>query len=104
MRSVIGRFLEHSRIFYFAAGSADPLEGEFFIGSADWMFRNLSHRVEVVTPVFAHSAREQLWEILDVSLSDQRQAWVMTSDGQYSQFDPTPTPRARRASARTRRS
>ena len=88
VRSVIGRFLEHSRIFYFAAGSADPLEGEFFIGSADWMFRNLSHRVEVVTPVFAHSAREQLWEILDVSLSDQRQAWVMTSDGQYSQLRP----------------
>ena len=88
VRSVIGRFLEHSRIFYFAAGSADPIEGEFFIGSADWMFRNLSHRVEVVTPVFAHSAREKLWEILDVSLADQRQAWVMTSDGQYSQLRP----------------
>jgi polyphosphate kinase len=88
VRSVIGRFLEHSRIFYFAAGSADPLEGEFFIGSADWMFRNLSHRVEVVTPVFARSAREKLWEILDVSLGDQRQAWVMASDGQYSQLRP----------------
>ena len=82
VRSVIGRFLEHSRIFYFAAGSADPLDGEFFIGLADWMFRTLSHRVEVVTPVFARSAREKLWEILDVSLGDQRQAWVMASDGQ----------------------
>ena len=43
IRSVIGRFLEHSRIFYFAAGHEDPLDGEFFIGSADWMYRNLSH-------------------------------------------------------------
>ena len=88
VRSVIGRFLEHSRIFYFAAGSTDPLDGEFFIGSADWMFRNLSHRVEVVTPVFARSARERLWEILDVSLGDQRQAWVMASEGHYTQLRP----------------
>ena len=51
VRSIIGRFLEHSRIFHFAAGQEDPVQGEFFIGSADWMFRNLSKRVEVVTPV-----------------------------------------------------
>src|SRR5262249_46067726 len=51
IRSIIGRFLEHSRIFYFAAGSDDPLEGEFFIGSADWMHRNLSERVEAMVPV-----------------------------------------------------
>jgi polyphosphate kinase len=88
VRSVVGRFLEHSRIFYFAAGQTDPLEGDFFIGSADWMFRNLSHRVEVVTPVFARSAREKLWEILDVSLADRRQAWLMTSDGHYTQLRP----------------
>jgi polyphosphate kinase len=88
IRSVIGRFLEHSRIFYFAAGHADPLEGEFFIGSADWMFRNLSSRVEVVTPVNARSAREKLWEILDVLLRDQRQAWRMGADGQYTQLHP----------------
>ena len=53
IRSIIGRFLEHSRIFYFANGKQDPVEGEFFIGSADWMFRNLSKRIEVVTPVRA---------------------------------------------------
>ena len=53
VRSIIGRFLEHSRIFHFAAGHDDPLDGEFYIGSADWMFRNLSRRVEVVTPVTA---------------------------------------------------
>jgi len=88
VRSVIGRFLEHSRIFYFAAGSADPLDGEFFVGSADWMFRNLSHRVEVVTPVIARSGREKLWEILDLSLRDRRQAWTMDSDGGYTQLHP----------------
>ena len=51
IRSIIGRFLEHSRIFYFANGKEDPADGEYFIGSADWMFRNLSKRIEVVTPV-----------------------------------------------------
>ena len=86
IRSIIGRFLEHSRIFYFAGGSADPLQGDFFIGSADWMFRNLSGRLEVIAPVIARSARERLWEILDVSLRDQRQAWLMSSDGGYTQL------------------
>ena len=51
IRSVIGRFLEHSRIFHFANGHADPLDGDFLIGSADWMYRNLSRRVEAATPV-----------------------------------------------------
>jgi polyphosphate kinase len=88
VRSIVGRFLEHSRIFYFAAGSSDPLAGDFFIGSADWMFRNLSSRVEVVAPVTAPSARERLWEILDVSLRDERQAWVMDSRGSYTQLRP----------------
>ena len=85
VRSIIGRFLEHSRIFYFAAGHDNPLDGEFYIGSADWMFRNLSRRVEVVTPVTALSPKERLWEILDVCLRDQRQAWLLDSDGRYSQ-------------------
>ncbi len=88
IRSIIGRFLEHSRIFYFSAGKADPLEGEFLIGSADWMVRNLSNRVEVVAPVSARSARERLWEILDVSLRDRRQAWQMNSDGSYTPLQP----------------
>jgi polyphosphate kinase len=86
VRSIIGRFLEHSRIFHFAAGSSDPLQGEFFIGSADWMFRNLSKRVEVVTPVLAREWKERLWEILDIYLRDRRQAWVLGVDGAYSQL------------------
>src|SRR5262249_38328022 len=48
VRSIIGRFLEHSRIFYFANGAPNPRDGDFYIGSADWMTRNLSGRVEVV--------------------------------------------------------
>ncbi len=86
IRSIIGRFLEHSRIFYFAAGSDDPMQGEFFIGSADWMFRNLSKRVEVVTPVFARESKEKLWEVLEIMLRDQRQAWVLGADGAFSQL------------------
>jgi polyphosphate kinase len=81
--SIIGRFLEHSRIFYFAAGHADPLEGEFYIGSADWMFRNLSRRVEVVAPITTPDPKQRLWEILDICLRDHRQAWLLNSDGSY---------------------
>jgi polyphosphate kinase len=88
VRSIIGRFLEHSRIFHFAAGHEDPLDGEFYIGSADWMFRNLSRRVEVVTPVTALGLKERLWEILDICLRDQRQAWLLDSDGRYARVCP----------------
>jgi hypothetical protein len=64
VRSIVGRFLEHSRIFHFAAGSDDPLEGEFLIGSADWMRRNLSGRVEARVPI-RQRLRARLWEILE---------------------------------------
>jgi polyphosphate kinase len=88
IRSIIGRFLEHSRIFCFANGSEDPAEGEYFIGSADWMFRNLSKRIEVVTPVFASGPKQRLSEILDICLRDQRQAWALGQDGKYVQLHP----------------
>jgi polyphosphate kinase len=88
VRSIIGRFLEHSRIFHFAAALGDPLQGEFFIGSADWMHRNLSKRVEVVTPVFAPDAKARLWEVLEICLRDRRQAWVLGADGRYTQLRP----------------
>ena len=88
VRSIIGRFLEHSRIFHFAAGQDEPAQGEFYIGSADWMFRNLSKRVEVVTPVTAMGAKERLWEILDICLRDRRQAWQLESDGSYTKLHP----------------
>ena len=86
VRSIIGRFLEHSRIFHFANGGNDPIAGEFFIGSADWMHRNLSNRIEVVTPVFATPARQKLWEALDFALRDTRQAWMLDTAGRYTQL------------------
>ncbi len=88
IRSIIGRFLEHSRIFHFANGSDIPTEGEFFIGSADWMHRNLSNRIEVVTPVRAEAAKQKLWEVLDIFLRDSRQAWVLDVEGHYTQLQP----------------
>ena len=88
IRSIIGRFLEHSRVLYFANGKENPLEGDFFIGSADWMFRNLSKRVEVVTPIFALGPKEKLWQFLDICLKDTRQAWVLGADGTYKQLRP----------------
>jgi polyphosphate kinase len=90
--SVIGRFLEHSRIYWFQNGAADPLEGDFFIGSADWMERNLSRRVEAITPIEARPLRQRLWHILQTSLEDRRQAWDMHSDGSYTQRTPLEGP------------
>jgi polyphosphate kinase len=80
---VIGRFLEHSRIFYFRNGAEDPIDGEFFIGSADWMYRNLHARVEAVVPLLDRTLREKCWEILQFYLSEKRQAWKMLPDGTY---------------------
>ncbi len=85
VRSLIGRFLEHSRIYYFANGSEKLGDGEFFIGSADWMFRNLSKRIEIVTPVTASAPKHRLAEILDVCLSDTQQAWELGADATYRQ-------------------
>jgi polyphosphate kinase len=87
--SVIGRFLEHSRIFYFRNAAADPIDGEFSVGSADWMYRNLLARVEAVVPIEKRESRERLWEVIQVMLNDQRQAWDMQSDGTYIQRAPS---------------
>jgi polyphosphate kinase len=86
--SIIGRFLEHSRIFFFQNGKSDPLESDFFIGSADWMYRNLHARVETVVPIEEKRLRRKLWEIFEVMLSDRRQAWEMQADGSYVQCRP----------------
>jgi polyphosphate kinase len=88
VRSIVGRFLEHGRVFHFANGQQDPLDGEFLIGSADWMDRNLSRRVEAVTPVESRPLRERLWEALQIELTDSRQAWQMQPDGSYVQLHP----------------
>ena len=89
VRSVVGRFLEHGRVFYFANGQEDPLAGDFYLGSADWMDRNLSRRVEAVAPVENRHLRERLWESLQVQLTDERNAWQMQPDGSYVQLRAT---------------
>lgn len=83
VRSIVGRFLEHSRIFWFGSGQDDPLQGEFFIGSADWMYRNLQTRVEAAVPVLDAHSRRLLWDILEFNLEDRRSAWDMQPDGSY---------------------
>ena len=87
--SIIGRFLEHSRIFYFQNGAEDPIDGEIYIGSADWMYRNLLGRVETVAPIEDRKLRERIWELFDIMLKDRRQAWEMQADGTYIQYQPS---------------
>jgi polyphosphate kinase len=82
--SVVGRFLEHCRIFHFRNGG----EEEYFIGSADAMKRNLNSRVEVLTPVERPELREELRFMLDTQLNDHRSAWEMSVDGSYVQRQP----------------
>jgi polyphosphate kinase len=82
--SIIGRFLEHSRLWMFGNDGAP----EYFFGSADWMPRNLDRRVEVVTPVENPDFQRRLQAVLDVCLADNRQAWDLLSDGSYVQRDP----------------
>ncbi len=84
VHSIVGRFLEHSRIFYFENGG----EPAWYTGSADWMTRNLDNRVEAITPVDATHIRRQLRYILAVTLTDNRRRWVMNNDGTYDQVTP----------------
>ena len=79
VRSVIGEFLEHSRIWSFENGG----EREFYIGSADLMDRNLDRRVEAVAPVEDHDAQHRLAEILDVMLADDRRSWQLRPDASW---------------------
>jgi polyphosphate kinase len=82
VRSIVGSFLEHSRIFYFANGG----EEEVYIGSADWMTRNLDRRVEVVVPVLDPQGKKYLKDtVLAAYLRDNVKARVMNSDGTYVQ-------------------
>lgn len=87
VRSIVGRFLEHSRIFHFANGG----EEEVYIGSADWMTRNLNRRVEVVVPVLDAQLRKYLKDIvLAAYLRDNVQARILNGDGTYDLPQPGP--------------
>jgi polyphosphate kinase len=78
--SIVGRFLEHSRVYYFRNGGAE----EIYLGSADLMRRNLSHRVEILFPVGNPKLVRRVKEILDVQLADERKAHHLRSDGHYA--------------------
>jgi polyphosphate kinase len=90
VQSIIGRFLEHSRLFWFGNNG----EPEIYFGSADWMPRNLDRRVEAVTPVDDPKLRAQLERLLDAYLSDNCSAWDMRSDGTFVQRQPEGEPRS----------
>jgi polyphosphate kinase len=82
--SIVGRFLEHARIFYFANGGTP----EFYLGSADWMARNLLYRVEAAVPVEDPALQDELKTILDLQLSDNVKAWELQRDGRYVKRQP----------------
>ena len=84
--SIVGRFLQHSRIYYFRNGGDE----EYYIGSADCMGRNLSARVEALVPVEDAALRAELRQVLDIQLTDRRCAWEMEPCGSYTQRIPPP--------------
>ncbi len=83
VRSIVGNFLEHSRIFYFENDGM----GQLFMGSADWMPRNLDKRVEIVFPVEDEKLKEEVFHILEVELEDNVKAHVLLPDGSYEKPD-----------------
>jgi polyphosphate kinase len=83
VRSIVGRYLEHSRIYCFANGEG-PGEPAWYIGSADWMPRNLDRRVEALTPISTPSLQQRLMEVLQVNLADDTLAWTLGPNGDWS--------------------
>ncbi|NKF21966.1 polyphosphate kinase 1 [Solimonas marina] len=88
VRSVIGRFLEHHRVYYFANGSEGVTEADLYLSSADWMERNLFKRVEVAFPILEKKLRKRVLADLHGYLDDTAQSWMLQADGSYSR--PTP--------------
>jgi polyphosphate kinase len=86
VRSIVGRYLEHSRIYRFGA---DPDTAEYLIGSADWMPRNLDRRVEALTPVDDPKLKARMAEILAVDLVDDVLTWDLEPDGSWRKVEPT---------------
>ncbi len=82
--SIIGQFLEHSRIFWFANNG----NSEAYLGSADWMRRNLDRRIEAVTPIESPQLKKKLEKLLEIYLHDNRQAWEMQNNGEFIQRKP----------------
>jgi polyphosphate kinase len=96
VRSVLGRFLEHSRFFIFERGD----ESRYFLGSADLLPRNLDHRIEVVAPLEARPLQAELDAIFDALLADNALAWELRSDGSWVRIRPPKGERRRTAQGR----
>jgi len=88
--SIVGRFLEHSRVFHFGAGHENPADGDWFMGSADWMYRNLNDRVEAIVPIYDRAARERLAALRGILGRDHKRAWDLNPDGSYTLRTPPP--------------
>jgi polyphosphate kinase len=91
VRSVVGRFLEHSRVFYFSNDGGEHAESELYLASADWMERNFFRRVEIAFPVREHTHRERILRDLNSYLADNTHAWTLGRDGRYAR-SPTEPP------------
>ncbi len=107
VRSIVGRFLEHSRVYVFEAGP----DTRVYLGSADMMPRNLDHRIEVVAPVEERRLKDEIQSVFDVLMADNEQAWSLAADGSWERMAPDddrPRPThevlMRRARVRARRS
>jgi polyphosphate kinase len=85
VRSIVGRFLEHSRVYYFHNGGDE----ELYCASADWMERNFFRRIELMFPIIDATLKARVMTDLDTYLADSVQAWELRKDGHYEQLRPT---------------
>lgn len=95
VRSIVGRFLEHSRVYAFETDDG----AQYYIGSADLMPRNLDHRIEVVVPLLEPKAQQELNAVFDVLLADDTSAWVLAEDGTWSRLRPAKPGKTRASQA-----
>lgn len=84
VRSIVGRFLEHSRVYAFEIGD----DTRIYMGSADLMPRNLDHRIEAVVPIESPRVKQELLSVFDTLLADNTQAWTLDSDGRWERLRP----------------